>query len=264
MARPLPPGILLAAFGTGTESGKAVLLGFTDRVREAYPGHTVRWAFTTGRTALRPALFGEPGLSVGEALSRFAGEKIPRVAVQPLHLTGGHEHESLRGRVAAWRESNPEAAVSVGPPLLTDTASMLAALDAMRRAGAARAALDETAVWVGHGNEPGQGQAYEELAALGKKKAPPVRVACLIHARAVEECIRELTEAGATKACLMPFFALAGNHTLRDLNGDAPSSWKSRLTAAGIACRVHLQGVAEHEAFAAIWLARLEDTLSRL
>ncbi|SBW11134.1 putative Sirohydrochlorin cobaltochelatase CbiKC [uncultured delta proteobacterium] len=255
-------GILLTAFGATAPNGTAPLLAFERAVRRAFPAANVRWAFTSKRADTRPVIRDETGLSVGEALSRFAAENTARIAVQPLHVTDGHEHETLRQQIGTWQKDHPGATVFLGEPLLSGEASFRTLLEAMRRAEETACAPGEAALWVGHGSEPPLDGLCKRLADCGAAMRPPVRVAYLIDGKTAEEHFRELARQGAQKVCLMPLFSLAGRHVAQDLDGEAAASWKSRCVHAGMPCRVHPRGMLEDDGFTTLWLARLRDAVA--
>lgn len=265
MARTAPPAILLVTIGAAAGKGEPALLDFAGKVAASFPAYPIAWAFTTAHTGKTPLFRGMPGLSVAGALSRLAAENHTRIAVQPLHLVAGLEYAALCRHVETWRHGHPETTVAVGDPLLTDAASMHAALDAMRLAAppfSGRAADPEEApVWVGHGSEPPHNAAYHQLAALAEKQTPRQYVGCLVGGLCADGVIASLTADGKKRVCLMPLFTLAGHHAARDLAGDEPGSWKSQLNDAGLACRFHPRGLLEHDAFAALWIGRLREAL---
>lgn len=258
------PGILLVAFGVTTRYGKPALAAFSDKVRAAFPGHAVRWAFTARHRAKRPTLSGEGGLDVAAALDLFAQDGATRVAVQPLHLVAGLEHAAFCRRVAAWRKGRSDMHIGIGDPLLADDAAMRAALDAMKKIGAQTSAPDEAAVWIGHGSKKAPSSGYLRLMELADAEKPPVYIGCLSGGPDPETVAAKLQANGKTKACLAPLFVLSGYHAARDMAGKGQNSWRSRLAAAGVACRSHLQGLVEHDLFADMWLARLREALTSL
>ncbi len=76
--------------------------------------------------------------------------------------------------------------------------------------------------------------------------------------------IRDRLLAGKfTKAWLMPFMSVAGDHAVNDLAGDEEDSWKSALTKAGVECVPVLKGTAEYDVFVDIWADHLAVPLSR-
>ena len=272
MVRAALPAILLVTVGAAAapsaSTGAFVLHAFGETVGTAFPGHALAWAFTASHAGKQPLFHSERGLPVAEALTRLAGENHTRIAVQPLHLVDGIEHAALRRAIETWRQTNAGITVSVGAPLLTDEASMLAALDAMRLAGPPFPGEvpdpEEAVIWVGHGSEPPHDAAYRQLAVLAAGQTPRQYVGCLTGCCRAGETIPALAAAGWKKACLMPLFTLAGRHAASDLGGDGPDSWKSRLSQAGIRSRVLMRGMLEHEAFAAMWTGRLREALQNL
>lgn len=262
-ASPASPGILLVAFGVTTRHGKPALAAFTEQVRAAFPGQTVRWAFTARHKVKRPTLRGEPGMSVPDALVLFAAEGTTRIAVQPLHLIPGREHAALCRIATAWRTQHPETSIFVGDPLLSDDAAMHAALAAMRAIAPPQADTGEAVVWVGHGSRDSSCARYTRMADVAAAAAAPLYMGHIAGGGNAEAVLARLAATGKKRARLMAFFALSGYHAARDVAGRNENSWKSRFTRAGIDCRVCLRGMVEYEEFAAMWLERLRETLSR-
>ena len=58
--------------------------------------------------------------------------------------------------------------------------------------------------------------------------------------------------------------AVSGDHAVNDMAGDGDDSWKSVLTADGVACEAVLRGTAEIPAFVDIWLDHLQAAVERL
>ena len=255
------PGILLVAFGVTTRYGKPALAAFTDKVRSAFPGHIVHWAFTAKHQVKRPTLSGEPGMSVERALTSLARKNITSVAVQPLHLTAGREYSVLRRQIETWQNQHPGMTFSVGSPLLTGADSADAVLSAMHSAAAPLLEPDEAPVWVGHGSKDPLRTEYLKLAAHAEQSGHPLFLGCISGGRSADEILGLLQRNGKNRVCLLPFFALSGYHAAKDVAGKNEGSWKSRFAKAGISCRVHLQGLVEYDVFAALWLARLREAL---
>ena len=63
---------------------------------------------------------------------------------------------------------------------------------------------------------------------------------------------------------LLPLLSLVGRHTLEDMAGASPESWKSRIEAAGWCCQPELRGLADDPAFIELWLDRLQEALDTL
>ena len=261
------PAILLVSVGAAAEKGAPALLNFGKKVETAFPNHIIRWAFTMPHTGKRPLFQGERGASVDEAFMRLVAENHMHIVVLPLHLVDGLEHATLSRQIEILRQKHPKTMVSLGSPLLTDEASIRAALKAMQLAAPPFSDEipdpEEAVAWVGHGSTPPHDAAYRQLATLAEMLTPRHYVGCLIGCRSADETLAALMKDGWKKVCLMPLFTLAGHHAANDLGGDGPDSWRSRLHRAGIKSRIHLRGMLEHEAFAAMWLDRLREALQK-
>ena len=88
-----------------------------------------------------------------------------------------------------------------------------------------------------------------------------VHVGTMSGALELEALLPRLT---SRRVWLMPLLSVVGRHTLEDMAGDAPDSWRSRIEAAGHTCAPVVRGTAEYRAFADIWLRHLEDAVTAL
>ena len=73
--------------------------------------------------------------------------------------------------------------------------------------------------------------------------------------------VQRLQQRAARKVLLAPLLLAGGMHVTRDMAGDAPESWRSRLTAAGFTVRTDLRGLGEYPAFRALYLHRLQELI---
>ncbi len=266
--RQTPHGILLVAFGVGTRQGAPALRQFEAKVRLAFPGTPVRWAFTARHEARRPVLAedsaSEAGPAVAEALALFTHEGVLRVAAQPLHLVPGAEHAALLDQVAQAQRTCPGLCVSVGRSLLADEESVTCVARAMRSFPPARPDTEEAAIWVGHGTRHAAQEHYSKLAELLRSEEPPVFFGTLNGGGSVGALLPDLLRLGFRKARLIPFFALPGRHAAYDMAGRKAASWRAELEKAGIACLSHARGMVEHDLFAQMWIERLREALAAL
>ena len=113
-------GILLAAFGSGSFQGESTLRRFDRQVREAFPGVSVRWAFTSMLMRERLASARKKSDSVHKALKKMAFEKFTHVAVQPVHVIPGLEYGDILADADDMRADGTFASLVVGAPLLTE------------------------------------------------------------------------------------------------------------------------------------------------
>lgn len=254
-------GILLVAVAPGVDGDAEPIRKFTDRVSAAYPGVPVRWAFT-GKPATDGdgAALAAPGLRESLSVLRSAGTS--RVALQPLHCIPGLEYTALTAKVKRLYQALGFDTLRVGAPLLADTPGVRALAEAMREHAKAFRAPDEGVVWVGHGTEHAGQARYEELGALLRVESPFIMTGTVrAGAKGVAGVLDELVAQRLDKVLLAPFFAFPGRHAVRDLAGEGENSWRSQLEAAGVSCRTRLTGMAEDDAFAAIWLSHLDQAL---
>lgn len=257
-------GILLVAVSPGAGGGAEPSLKFTSRVTDAYPGLPVRWAFTGKQTVDGDgAAIATPGLRESLSVLRSAGTS--RIALQPLHCIPGLEYTALAAKAKRLHQALGFDALCVGAPLLADAHSVRVLATAMREHARAFRAPDEAVVWVGHGTEHAGQAPYEELGALLRAESSFIMTGTVTAgAKGVEGVLDELMAQRLNKVLLAPFFAFPGRHAVQDLAGKGQNSWRSQLEAAGVSCRTWLTGMAEDDAFAAIWLSRLDQALRQV
>ena len=254
-------GILLVAVSPGADGGAESTRKFTDRVTAAYPGVPVRWAFT-GKAATDGdgTAMATPGLRESLSVLRSAGTS--RVALQALHCIPGLEYTALAGKVKRLHQALGFDTLCMGAPLLADTPGVRALAEAMRNHAQTFRTPDEGVVWVGHGTEHAGQARYEELGALLRAESPFIMTGTVkAGAEGVAGVLDELVAQRLDKVLLAPFFAFPGRHAVQDLAGEGENSWRSQLEAAGVSCRTRLTGMAEDDAFAAIWLSHLDQAL---
>lgn len=260
-------GILLAAFGSGSNQGESALRRFEAQVRERFPAVAVRWAFTSGLMRERLAMVRKKSDSVQKALDKMAFERFTHVGVQPLHVISGLEYSDILADAELLRQRTVFAALAVGAPLLTDAtpcphpSSIERVAEAMLRALPATRCPDEAVLFMGHGTRHPAERLYESLSCAVQARDPLVFMGTLNGTLRLEHILPHLRTAGVKRAWLMPFLALVGRHTLEDMAGQAERSWLSRLQAEGICCTPVLRGMIEHQAFSAIWLDHLAASM---
>jgi sirohydrochlorin cobaltochelatase len=226
------PAIVLTAFGT-TTAAFDTYKHIEDQVRERFPGHEIRWAFTSGKVRKKVAQEqGKELKDMPQVLKGLQAAGFTRVVVQSLHVVPGEEWQEV------LRESRqvPGLKVAVGKPLLSDAKDESLVLAALGQTFPSD--LKNTAViLVGHGSPNPQAQetylAFEKLLQarypgqnifLGLVDAKPGR----------DEALAQIKGSGAASVRLVPFLLVAGEHVNTDILGDGPESWKSRLLAQGV------------------------------
>ena len=244
--------ILLVAYGTSSPQGRGSLRQFDAWVRERFPGICVRWALSSELLRTRLTRARQKNDSVLKALRRLCLENFTHVAVQPLQIIPGSEHTDVRADAdEAGRLDGLH--VSIGTPLL--------ACDEDIRAAAQAVLADADVVLMGHGSRKQAVTAYAALAGAVQALDARVHVGTMSGALELEALLPRLT---SRRVWLMPLLSVVGRHTLEDMAGDAPDSWRSRIEAAGHTCAPVVRGTAEYRAFADIWLRHLEDAVAAL
>ncbi len=271
----MKPGILVAAFGSSNPMAQRTLSGFEARVRGAFPGIPVRWAFTSGVIRRRLADEGKKTDSVLKALQKMRFERFTRVAVQSLHIIPGSEYHDLLEQTRA-PELGASGAASSGPAVpgldkLTVGAPLLADAEDVERAAAAvlrhlpkgRVAA-EAVILMGHGTWHDGDAMYQKLSDALALRDTNIHVATMEGVVGIEELLANLHARQVSRVWLIPLLAVVGAHATRDMAGDAPTSWKSLIQARGLSCSPVLQSTAEYPGFADIWIDHLRMAMTRL
>jgi sirohydrochlorin cobaltochelatase len=278
MSKGMKRGILLVAYGAGNMRGTAALRA-VQAAAEARFGLPVRWAYTSEPMRLRLARSRTKSDSVLKALSRMRFERYTHVAVQPLHLIPGDEFAAVAEDCAAAQ--SPSFRVSLGLPMLAESDSSIEkAADTLLRHISPLRTPDEPVVYMAHGSRSESEKLYRRLSEAVLRLDPSVHVTCMIGPDTPRDvslddpawpdgltlllpALRESVPP-ARRIWLLPMLSLVGRHTLDDMAGASPSSWKNRIEAEGWSCLPELRGLADDPAFVALWLDRLADALRTL
>lgn len=275
----MKPGILLAAFGSGSRQGESALRLFETRVRACFPDVAVRWAFTSGLMRERLASARKKSDSVHKALDKMSFERFTHVAVQPLHVISGLEYSDILADVEQLRQQKGFASLTVGAPLLTDPVTDAECVDttdpckdtsskavdlvakAMLEALPAERHPDEAVLFMGHGTRHAAERLYESLFRSVQTRDPLVFIGTLNGTLRLEHILPRLLVPAVRRVWLMPFLAVVGRHTLEDMAGSSERSWLSRLQAEHISCVPVLKGMIEHQGFTEIWITHLVQSM---
>lgn len=256
--------ILLAAFGSSEPQAHRILARFETKVREAFPDRTVRWAFTSGRIRERLAGEGKKTDSVNKALARVGFERFETVAVQSLHVIPGKEFEDLKSAVRDAEENGPIAKTTLGAPLLAGPEDVEAAAAAILRNLPPERSPHEAVLLMGHGTWHRGDAVYDSLAATLARQDPLVKLGTLEGIDSLDYLLDELRSKAVATVWLVPLLAVVGAHVQRDMAGDGPDSWKSRIEAAGFICTPVMRGAVENEDLADIWIRHLATAVAEL
>jgi sirohydrochlorin cobaltochelatase len=199
------------------------------------------------------------------ALARMMDEGFTHVAVQSLHTIAGEEfHDLQRNALAFGRMAGGFQQIQVGLPLLASDGDLQRVVAAMIEQIPPQRKPDAAVVLMGHGTPHPANAVYAALAYHFQRRDPNIFVGAVEGAPSIEEIRDTLIDRRNTTANLIPFMSVAGDHALNDLAGDEADSWKSVLTAAGIACLPVMKGTAEYDGIVRIWVDHLGAALARM
>jgi sirohydrochlorin cobaltochelatase len=197
------------------------------------------------------------------ALAKMLDEGFTHVAIQSLHTISGYEFHDLLRSAHAFRFKGGFKQIIVGYPLLSSQADIQRAVGAILGTIPPTRKENEAVVLMGHGTHHPSNAFYAALMFQLQRKDPHVFVGCVEGYPDIDEIRALLHEKGITKAYLMPFMSVAGDHARNDLAGNEGDSWMSVLTRDGIDCVPILKGTAEYDSFAAIWVDHLRAVLTQ-
>jgi sirohydrochlorin cobaltochelatase len=263
--RPQKKGVLLVAFGTTVPEARAALDNIDARARARFPGLEIRWAYSSRIVREKLAAEGVRFDSPAMALARMMDDGFTGVAVQSLQTIPGEEFHGLQKTASAF-SGLPKGmdTVTVGLPLLAEPADVEACARAVMSSLPAERKKDEAVILLGHGTHHPANIYYPGLQFSLNRLDPLVLVGTVEGTPSLDDVRAVLKQRKVSKAWLLPFMAVAGDHAVNDMAGDEEDSWKSVLTADGVTCEPVLRGTAEVPAFVDIWLDHLQAALERL
>jgi sirohydrochlorin cobaltochelatase len=257
--------ILVVTFGTSFQHARAAFDIFDADVKSRHPDYTVRWAFTSGMVRAILKERGETVDSPNDALLRLAGEGFRTIVVQSLHTIPGEEfHKLVRSvRLFESRIGSRGEDIRIGMPLrgsfddLDSTADALLATEMVHRNN------DESIVFMGHGSGTHAADLlYMALASVLRRKDQMAFLGTVEGHPTFDDVAQSCAAARCTRARLIPFMSVAGDHALNDMAGSGDDSWKSMFCARGIVCESILQGTLENRLIRDIWLDHLETAIA--
>ncbi len=261
--RPDKTGILLVAFGTTVPEAQASFKNIDAKVKAAFPGVEVRWAYTSKIIRNKLAKEGQVLDSPTVALARMADEGFTQVAVQSLHTIPGEEYDYLLETARAF-SGLPKGLkkVIVGTPLLSLPDDLNKTAEAMMAVLPKERKPEEAVVLMGHGTHHPGNSVYPAMQYIFWQKDPNVFVGTVEGQPSLDDVLAQLKAKKIKKAWLIPFMSVAGDHAQNDMAGPEEDSWKSILTKAGIKCEAVLKGTAEYDNVAGLWVDHLKDVMS--
>ena len=278
--------ILVVSFGTSFNNSRvADIKGIEDALQTAYPGWSVRRAFTAQIIINHvQARDGEKIDNVNQALDRAVNNGVKNLIVQPTHLMHGAEYDELIGELDNYKDQFES--VQVAEPLLGEVGADATVINADKKAVAEiltaeavktagydslDAAKEDGAafVFMGHGTSHTAKVSYSQMQTqmqelgydnvfIGTVEGEPEETAC-------EAVIDAAAEAGYTKVILRPLMVVAGDHANNDMAGGDEDSWLSMFKASGKFDSVDTQiaGLGEIEGIQQIYVEHTADAMNQ-
>lgn len=285
--------IVLAAFGTTVPAALPGILNIRESIMKKYPDTPVRIAFTSNivrkvwqkRLADKQFLKDNPNipediLHVQGPLATIANlqdEGYRTIIVQPSHISLGEEYldlvsyiEGLNAISTIKARFRPFEKLVISRPAMGTVGEehpYTADLQLIARSLAADAAAAEqqgaALLYMAHGNTyMPSGSAYMEFVSIMNQLYPQVKtyIALVEGFPSLDIILPQIKADGSRKLLLKPFMTVAGDHTINDMAGDEPESWKSILSQKGFTVVPILKGLGEMDTFAEVFVHHLDDT----
>lgn len=256
-------GILLVAFGSSEPTARVSFENIDRKVRQQYPGVSVKWAYTSHIIREKLGKEGKYLDSPEVALAKMMDEKFTHVAVQSLHTICGEEYDDLQKTVEGFKAMGGFERILLGAPLMTRQEDMARTVRAITGTIPKERKADEAVLLMGHGTSHPSNAFYSALMFQLQIVDPNIYVATVEGYPDIELIRDLLVKKKIKKAWLMPFMSVAGDHAKNDMAGDEKDSWKSVLNASGIECFPILKGTAEYDVFVDIWVDHIQAPLSQ-
>ena len=264
---PEPKGeaLLLVTFGTSVPKAQEAFAQVEKQMRAAFPDTEIRWAYTSHIIRKKLAGQGKEIDSPEIALAKLMDEGYGQVTMQSLHMLPGAEFHEIYSNARLFADmSGGIKHIRTGYPLLVDNKSMDAVLDAVFAQIVPKERKAEDAiVLMGHGTHHPSDAIYSAMMYKAQEKDANCYVGTVEGFPTFEDVLEKLQAKGTKKAYLIPLMTVAGDHSINDMAGDEPDSWKSQLTNAGIEAVPVMHGLAEFDAIIDIWINRLKAGMER-
>ena len=239
-------GILVVSFGTSYPDALVKnIQAIEETVGSAFPGLTVRRAFTSGMIIKK--LKKRDGFhvhTVAEALESFLADGFTDLIVQPTHIINGIENDQMLKDLAAYR--NRFHSIRAGVPLLTDTEDYHALIEAVTQEFSGLGD-DEFLVFMGHGTEHHANAVYPALDYMLKARGCENIYIGTVEGYPDLPLVKELVRKKAPKKVLLaPLMIVAGDHARNDMAGEEEDSWKNEFLKQGYEVSCLLKGLGEY------------------
>lgn len=248
--------ILAVSYGTAyTDPLKNSIEATENTFREAFPAVPVFRAFTGKRILEMLRNKGIALDSTEEALTGLAEAQYDEVFIQPTHIINGHEYEKVCAAADLYR--NVFSSIRVGAPLLNSDSDMETICHFFAKTYCNGT---DALVLMGHGSDHYANKLYCDFAGLCRRlRYTNMFIATLDAKPDIDDIIPELKAAGYRNITITPLLFVAGGHACKDMAGNEPDSWKSRLEAEGFTVTAIVKGLGEYTEIRELYAAHLRS-----
>ncbi|MGW8194272.1 MAG: sirohydrochlorin cobaltochelatase [Desulforhopalus sp.] len=253
--------IIMAAFGT-TSSALDTYKHLDRCIRQHFSEKEIHWTCTSKIIAGKLQQQNDfPAIHPEALLHQLNMSGVKSAVVQSLHLFPGREFHSLYRLV----EDSPIKGV-LGMPILTSPLDYEEVGEFLRPVITARP--EQQILVLGHGTNHPCWTGYFSLEKILRQKFHRN-----IHVGVVEKypdsnsLVDEIGASGAKAVCIIPLFLVTGMHYRRDIVGDGPQSWTSRLAKHNLSVETIDHGLGLYRGFERLLIRHIEEaekTLSEL
>ena len=256
-------GLIVVSFGTTVSEAEEAIRKVEGRLRNFCDDRFFLRAFTSRIICRKLRSEGRAVLSPEEALEKLAEENVSDVIVMPTHILPGDEYEKLCRITDRYRPGF--SALRIGKPLITDRKDLFAVANCVRDHYREDLAGEEALLLMGHGTQHIAGMTYAAMQTsfrlMGENR---FYVGTVEGWPDLDDCIRQLKEAGYHTVHLAPLMLVAGDHARNDMAGEDEGSWKNRLQSEGVEVVCHLEGIGAWDSIGKCYQMHLEQIMEEL
>jgi sirohydrochlorin cobaltochelatase len=268
--------IVLTAYGTLKPDALSTYHKIEDRYQREFPGCEIRLAFSSDlmrrRLAEKESVF-IPSPFSALAEMRDCGAKD--VVVQSLQIVPGNEFHKLASLLRGLRQVETGLgfqSLQLGLPLLAglkDCRYVSKAVSSLIRENVAQDSdadlqSHRAIVLAGHGSGHPADSLYLTLAQILLERYKGVFAGTLEGYPSIEEVLKQLAIFQAKSVLIVPLFLVSGGHVMKDLAGESPDSWKSRVKRQGYSAEVICQGLGDREDICSIFMDHTREAMNNI
>ncbi|HSQ33861.1 MAG TPA: sirohydrochlorin cobaltochelatase [Peptostreptococcaceae bacterium] len=252
--------ILVVSFGTSYhETRKKTIEACENKIKESFKDYDMFRAFTSNMIIKKLANRDKIHIdNPVQALQKLYEEGYKEVIVQTLHIINGEEFDKLQDQIKSFKCKFEKLAL--GKPLLTTIEDYKQTIDALKLQ-IPNLKEDEAVVLMGHGTFHEAHASYPCLDYMLEEANIKAYVGTVEGYPELENVMTRLRKNNISKAILMPFMLVAGDHAINDMASDEEDSWKSVLEKEGFNIEIYLKGLGENSKIQDIFVSHINDLI---